>query len=195
MRRTPGYRWAAIWPSARVLAGGLLLVTAVGCRGPFKVTFVVDDIINVPRDVNDDSKDQKLDVDIVCLNKSDEKARPGIGSGTVKAQEWFDMREKNKQPTSSDRIFALCANSNPPNAKKLGDALVSGRYMSGKKEVSYDITHPGGGGERIAIFARYWHDRNGTVENTDPVIFDPNAGWKKKEGKVHVTKQSLVRTP
>lgn len=181
-------RWARLAP----LAGTVLLALATGCGSDkFTVKFQVAPVINVPEG-GDASQAQMLDVDIVVLDKKDNDKHAGIRDGTLRARDWFQLRDKNDQKIPRERIFTLCAGEKrAANATRKRDALTGATRM-GTSEVTVEIEYKDVGDAKFAIFAAYREKVNSNeIRNTDPVMLEP--GWKTKEGKVMVGPTALSR--
>lgn len=156
------------------LTGCVLLVLA-GC-GKYTITFQPGDVINDGG--KGDSAREMLDVDIICLTKSDAKDFPELAEGTMRSQEWFSARDGDDQRLRKldKRIYALRAGESSHKDKLVGPPLASGR--EGGREVTLRLTHPQAFASESAfvIFGRF-HDGEGGMKNTRPVLIRPLPNW------------------
>jgi hypothetical protein len=159
------------------LAGLLLAVT--GCAN-YTMTFQVENVINDGG--KGDSARNQLDVDVVCVTRGDAKDLPELVQGGWRSKDWFTARDQAdpRLRKMAKRIYALRSGSPGPNDTLLGPPLLSGCDTQ-QKEVTIHFHHPDAlsGDAAIVIFGRF-HNGEGGLLNTPPVIFHPPPSWNMK---------------
>ena len=163
----------------RGVLSGFLLLVLVGC-GRYEITFQVEDVINDGG--RGDAASEMLDVDVVCLTKSDAKDFPELAEGTMWSKEWFAARDQQEQKLRklNKRVYALRSGSAGPNDTLMGPPLVSGRFTE-QDEVKVRIRHSQSLSSQsaIVIFGRF-HDGQGGLKNTRPVLIQPPPAFDKE---------------
>ena len=165
-----------------------------GC-GNYTVTFEVADVINA---WGDDVTREMLDVDILCLSKSDARKHPEIISGAVRANQWFKSRDED-DPQYSDisakRIYALRrGEAGDKRDTLLGESLLSARDREDdRRATTVRVMHPQffSGESAIVIYGRFTSQTG--IAKTPPLVIKPPPGWNTDIViKVGRTSMSLV---
>ena len=152
-----------------------LIGVLVGC-GNYTITFEVADVINAP---TTDMSREMLDVDILCLGKSDVENHPEIVNGTMCADEWFEARDEvdgRIGDISPERIYAL-RGGGPENERDTlcGAALRSAVDRDdGLRTTTVKVHHPEclGSESAIVIYGRFG-DAPGGVAKAPPLVIQP----------------------
>jgi len=163
---------------ARSRVSGMILPligVLVGC-GNYTITFEVADVINAP---TTDVSREMLDVDILCLGKSDVENHPEILNGTMRADEWFKARDEGDhriKDISAERIYALRRGGAEGRRDTLcGEALRSAIDRDDDlRTTTVKVHHPEclGGESAIVIYGRFG-DARGGVARTPPLVIQP----------------------
>jgi hypothetical protein len=163
---------------ARNRVSGMILPLVgvlAGC-GNYAITFEVADVINAP---TTDVSREALDVDILCLSRSDVEKHPEIVNGTMRADEWFKAREEGDhriEDISPARIYALRRDGAENRRDTLcGEALRSAiDREDGRRTTTVKVHHPEylGSESAIVIYGRFGSERGG-VARTPPLVIQP----------------------
>ena len=152
-----------------------LIGVLVGC-GNYTITFEVADVINAP---TTDMSREMLNVDILCLSKSDVENHPEIVNGTMRADEWFEARDEvdgRISDISPERIYAIRRGGAEDRRDTLcGEALRSAIDRDdGLRTTTVRVHHPEclGGESAIVIYGRF-SDAPGGVAKTPPLVIQP----------------------
>ena len=163
----------------RLIGSVCLLLVLTGC-GRYEIAFKVEDVINDGG--RGDAAREQLDVDVVCLTKSDVKEFPELADGTMNSDEWFTARDQREQKFRKldKRIYALRAGDAGPYDKLKGPPLVSARNTGKAEIVLGDIESPAslGGEAAMVVFGRF-HDGQGGRRQSPPVVIRPLPGVGK----------------
>jgi len=162
-----------------VLWAGLPLVLLLSGCGNYSITFEVADVINA---WGDDVTREMLDIDVLCLSKSDTDEHPEIVNGTVRANQWFKARDED-DPQFSDisvkRIYALRrGEAGEKRDTLLGEALLSARDREdGKRTTTIRVSHPQytNGDSAIVIYGRFSSQTG--IAKTPPLVIQPPPSW------------------
>ncbi|MFH1745840.1 MAG: hypothetical protein ABIG44_02230 [Planctomycetota bacterium] len=171
------------------LVGCLLLVLTVcsGCSSIYKITFQPGEAINTGG--LGTHRSEMLDVNLICLSKSDAKDFPALVNGTMRSDEWFTARESDDPRLRSldDCIYALCKGDSGTRVKP---PLLD--KASGGHNVTVEVEHPDPGPKEaaIVIFGRF-HDGKGGLMKTQPVVLCPLPS-ARKEIFINVGPTSMV---
>jgi hypothetical protein len=163
----------------RLLWVGLPLAVLLSGCGNYKITFEAADVINA---WGDDVTREMLDVDILCLSKSDAEQHPEIVNGTLRANEWFKARDAGDPPASDinpKRLYALRRGEEGDRRDTLlGESLLSARDREdGKRTTTVRVSHPQflSGESAIVIYGRFSSQTG--IAKTPPLVIKPPPRW------------------
>ena len=151
-----------------------LIALLTGC-GNYTITFEVADVINA---WGDDVTREMLDVDILCLSKSDVEKHPEIVNGTMRADEWFKARDDVDHKIgdiSPKRIYALRrGGAGDKRDTLLTEALLSAKdRQDGRRTTTVKVQHPQflNGESAIVIYGRFSSQTG--VAKAPPLVIQP----------------------
>jgi len=158
---------------------GLPLALLLSGCGNYTITFEVADVINA---WGDDVTREMLDVDIVCMTKTDAENHPEIIQKTLRADEWFKARDEDAPQIGNipaKRIYALRRGGAGHKRDTLrGESLLSARDREdGGRTTTVPVTHPNflSGESAIVIYGRF-SSPTGIAANP-PLVIQPPPRW------------------
>jgi hypothetical protein len=160
-----------------------LAALASGC-GNYTIVLRVADIINAP---GDDGSRQRLDIDIVCLSKTDADRHPDVANGGMRSDAWFKARMGMGAAIGDlgRKVHALRLQEGEDYKKYGNDTVIGGPLSSvadkGDKELTVRVNHSGwaSGQAAIVIYGRF-HDGKRGLLATEPVVVRPPPAWNTK---------------
>ncbi|MFQ5806269.1 MAG: hypothetical protein ACE5I3_07460 [Phycisphaerae bacterium] len=178
----------------RVLWVGLPLVVLLSGCGNYTITFEVADVINA---WGADITGEMLDVDIVCLSKKDAENHPEIVQKTMRANEWFEARDKDAARIGdipAKRIYAFrWGKAGDKRDTLVGPPLLAARQRDdGLRTTAVRVHHSQftSGKSAIVIYGRF--NSQAGIAKTPPLVIQPPPRWDT-DIKIHVGRRDMRR--